>query len=1465
MLWFDRLQLEGVTIYDPADNKMISVKKLLVNFRLSHLLQNKDIDIDGVYVDSAQVFLTKINESDTSRDLNINVFINQINEKYSSGGGGGKAPKIHIGEATVDESVFRYIDQDHDTVRYGFDYNHFALNVDESQLEHFVILGDTIEFNVNTMMVEEQKDKFKVHQLSTFYRLSQGGMEFTGLNLQAGKSTIADTVVFRYSSLRDLNDFVDKVKIHSTLRNTVIDPNDLAFFAPGAERLGQPVKVSGVFDGRIDKFKVTKMVADIGTTHLQGSLEMEGLPDFNETFIIANLKNSTVAFPDFAFAINDDALEQLKPLGRMSLDGQFLGYPNDFVATGNFGSRLGHITSDINLKIKDGNFDQSVYSGKLALINFNMGEFLHDTATFQRVNLNGHIKGSGLRASNADFTLDGKVTSIGLKGYNYTNITTNARFAKEFFNGILTIKDPNLQFKANGSIDFREHHNIVKIQASIDTAKLYNMNLTKNKISLHSNIDVNIRGLQLDSLEGVANLENFWIQYNERELTLDTIQVWSEKNNHQRLVHVNTTLLEADVNGDFQFSSLSQDVETLVNEVLLNITNDNDVIKRYYQEKTLKPKRYDAAFSVKLKNIKPLVTLVGLDIKMSPNVMINGKFSSGHTSIFQAFTNIDSLSYNGTQLIHSSAELTASKISDSTSVLAIMNINSEQQIFSPNFRTKNFATEGVWNKSHIDFEVDAEQEGQDNSMRLRGAIDFTKDSTELRFLPSSIKLLERDWDFDPGNKIAMANNEWSFQKLILVDAGQSVGLNGHISTNPDRKLFLTVDNLELSFLNAITGMKITGTLDAEANVSNYYNNPYFENDVHVDSLTVNDFLIGDITGKNNWDSQEKRFNINFFIDRLSSRIVNISGFYNPQDEVSPLNLDARLEKAELKIIEPFLSDIISQLGGTISGNYYINGKVNEPVFTGEGSVSNGQVMINYLKTQYHFTGNVGLTKNSIDLKEMELIDGFKNKGRLNGSITHRNFRDTRINLTSTFKNFQVLNTTAKDNSLFYGQGYATGNVSFTGPISNLKIAAAARSEKNTRIFIPIGGLASTDKKDFINFTNFNDTTFRKKLTKEISNKINLSGLTFDLNLDVTPDAYFEIIIDLKAGDIIRGRGDGDLQLALDTKGDFNMFGQFEFTEGWYNFTLYNIINKEFEIQKGSTITWYGDPYAGTLNINASYNQLASLGPILSDQTYASAPQIRRKYPVQVLLKLDGPMLSPTITFDIVAKDLPKSVIVDKGATVSLDLEFTAFKNRIDEQELKRQVFSLIVLRRFSPQDAFNTSGSLANSVSELFSNQLSNWMTQVDENLTIDVDLGSFDQETFNTFQLRLSYTFLNGRLRITRDGTMGNSTQTGNPQANTTGNNTNVSNIAGDWTVDYLLTSDGKFKVKMYNRTNVNPILNATSTQNTFTTGVSLLYTQSFNEVKDLLRSARNRRKREQEALLNTNKEATKEDDGIN
>lgn len=1457
LLWFDRLELQNLQVFDLEDNRMIGVKNVVINFDLSQLLDQRDVNVDGVYLDSADVFITRINESDTSRDLNINVFISRLNKNYGvKGPGTGRSPRINIGEAILHQSAFSYVDQDRDTIKTGFNYNQFSFDIDEAQLQNFLALGDTIQFKLNTLLATENDSQFKINQLSTFFRISQESMEFLDLDLKSGKSTVTDTILFTFNGRSELNDFNEKVNIHANFQNTVIHPEDLALFAPEAGRLTKPVILNGVFDGRINNFKLTQMELVTGNTLLKGSLDMEGLPLLSETFTILDLKNSTLNFNDLNSIINQNALERLTPLGQVRMNGQFLGYFTDFVATGNFSGDLGQITSDINFKVNEDDFNKSVYSGKIALHNFDLGTYLKDTVNFQRVSLHGNVKGSGLTIPTADFKLDGKVDLIGIRKYNYTNIATNARFASEFFNGFFSINDPNLKFTTQGSIDLRKGINEIKVKANIDTAFFHNLKLTERELFIRSDLDVNLKGLHIDSIVGTADIRDFNIIHNGQSLSLDVIQLISQQDRKTRAIQVQSSLMDGEIHGDFLLTDLTYDIQTVVSEILLNLRNDEKEILSYYKRKKYRPKSYETAFKIKLKNVDPIVQLLNVDLLISDNTMVEGKFTSGYTTILQAYSTIDSLAYNKSLFVDTELEVTASKIADSTHVLAMAFLNSNRQFLTKALQTKNLIAEAIWNKNHVAFSLDADQQGQTNYVRLKGDLNFLQDSTQLRFLPSNIKILEKNWDFDPNNLITIHKQNIRVQELKLKNADQFVLVNGKLSKDPDETLSMKVSQLDLSILNPITGRDITGTLNAMFHLNNYYAAPQLQNDLKIDSLTIDKFLIGDITGKNLWDPSERKFLINFFIDRNQNRIVNLSGFYNPSRESLPLEITAKLENANLKIVEPFFDDMFSNIGGTITGNYRITGKLESPAIVGEGKVTGGQLMINYLKTTYQFTGIIGLSPNSIYFKNIDLWDLFRNQGKLNGTLTHQNFKSMRINLDASFRNFQVLNTTEKDNGLFYGQGYATGDLNIMGPIANLKFTANARTDKNTRLYIPIGGTTEVEKKEFIRFVNFSDSTYQNNLNDNLSNKLDLTGITLDFNLDVTPDALFEIIFDYKAGDIIRGRGNGEIQLQLDTKGEFNMFGPFEFEQGGYNFTLYDIINKEFEIQRGSRITWFGDAYAANLNISATYNQLASFGPILTDQTLSTLPQLRRKYPVKVLLKLEGPMLSPQINFDIVTSDLPQSIVVEGHPPVRLDFEFQTFKNKLDEQELKRQVFSLVVLRRFSPPESFNTSGSIVNSVSELLSNQLSNWISQVDENLEIDVDLSTLDEEAYNTFQLRLSYTFMNGRLRVTRDGTF-----YGNQNNSSINNNQNLSSIAGDWTVDYLLTADGKLKVKMYNRTNINPILNTLGSQNSVTTGVSISHTQSFNDLKDIWRSARSKREQGTDADINENEEAILEE----
>ena len=294
-----------------------------------------------------------------------------------------------------------------------------------------------------------------------------------------------------------------------------------------------------------------------------------------------------------------------------------------------------------------------------------------------------------------------------------------------------------------------------------------------------------------------------------------------------------------------------------------------------------------------------------------------------------------------------------------------------------------------------------------------------------------------------------------------------------------------------------------------------------------------------------------------------------------------------------------------------------------------------------------------------------------------------------------------------------------------------------------------------------------------------------------------------------------------------------MYGDYTIEEGGYNFTLYNIVNKEFNILPGSKISWLADPYEGILDIEASYEQYASVGPLL-DTLYRNAPQIRRRYPSNVILDLKGPLLSPEIKFSIIIEDYPNTFSYN-GQIVNLDTELSAVQATwaLNKQELQKQVFSLMILRQFS-EKYINTGGTVGRSVSEFVSNQLSYWISQMDENLEIDLDFGDITEETYNTFQMRLSYTFLDGRLRVTRDGGFTDKE-----------NQPNVASILGDWSIEYMLTESGSVRVKLFQEINYSTLDNSyASDYAAIKGGVSILYTQSYNEIKEISDASRKRQK---------------------
>ncbi|HEY9117038.1 MAG TPA: translocation/assembly module TamB domain-containing protein, partial [Roseivirga sp.] len=929
-------------------------------------------------------------------------------------------------------------------------------------------------------------------------------------------------------------------------------------------------------------------------------------------------------------------------------------------------------------------------------------------------------------------------------------------------------------------------------------------------------------------------------QFETQGLEVDSLFFEAFKNSDGRRLIVSSSIMDADFSGDFRFKEVINELVNINEQYRLQFSSRSEEVGQFLVINPPSPEPFNLNYSLDLYDITPLIHLFDSTITVSKNTKVEGRFDNANGQSLQLNAEIDTVQLGQFYLLRNDININASNIRDQEKVLTLGYLYSQKQIYANTSETDTLIFEAVWDGTQMGLRQSVSQASSGNYAEISANVNFFPDRTELRFEDSNITALNETWKITEDNVVVFGNQRINIENLSIYNIDQSISFNGEVAIAQDSAQTLSVNftDVEVSNINPLTNERYTGKISGDIKAQNLYYNPTIFGDLKILEFKINDFLVGNLDGSITWNDFRKRFDIDFEVNRLNRNIIDLKGEYYPANINDQLNIDLFLNEANLIIIEPYIDEYFSELGGYIDGRYRITGTTINPIMKGRGAIKEGRMKINYLNTSYKFEGDVDFSEKLISLENLQFIDAQSRNAQFSGQIRHNSFKDFRLDLLGQLNQFQVLNTNIDNGDLYYGSAHATGQISLTGEASNLTIAANVRTEANTKIYIPIAEeIENNDVPEYITFIDrtIEDTTNnRQSIEIDEVNKIKIEGLKLDLDIEVTPDAYVEIIIDPRTGDIIRGRGDGQLRLLIDPQGDFQMTGELSITEGAYNFSLYNIITKEFQIEQPSTITWYGDPFAAIMEIKGSYSQNTSLGPLLDQVSGVTAESSQatagRRVPSKVLLFLSGPMLSPDITFDI---DFSEVNTNDYLVTTAIN----AFENRItsDEQELNRQVLSLIVLNRFQEQGGLAIGGrSASQNVSQLLSNQLSQLVAQLDENLEVNFDLTELGEDAFNTFRLRLSYTFLDGRLRITREGGI-------------TGR-TDISSIAGDWTAEYLLTEDGRYKVKVYSRSNFD-LANITIGQraSSQTTGASLSQTTSFNSLKEFFSGVEKKRKERQ------------------
>jgi len=1422
--WFDIGEINDVIIYDLKDSVMLEAQSILFDIDLFSFFRQGKVELNAVYMDGFNLNISKYADS---TDFNLIAFINSL--------ASDQPVSNDQEEFSIAVSEFGLLQGEiaiHDFTK-KFEANgvlepsHLNITMDQLLIKKIGIANDTIKLHLHQMVANETNSGLAINAMKSDIHLDSKQLILSKLHLETAKSTIGDSIAFSFSNPSNLSYFMDSVTLFLNLKNTIIHPDDIVRFNKNAV-LPFQFGVSGVVTGEVNKITLKNFGIFFGNnSYVIGNAFISGLPNIKNTFLDFNVGRSLLSFID----LNDMVPEMAVYPGNISFTGNVMGFINDFVTKGEIKTNRGTVVTDLNMKSLE-SLENARFIGRIILSDFEIGKFIGDTSIVKKINMSATVNGKGLTRESINFYLGAVATNSEIFGNNINQLSANGRFAKNFFSGSFAIKDKNISLRGKSKIDFSAA--IKTLEGTIDVEKIdfQALGFVNDSLAVKTTITMNLTNLNVNDTNGTIQFDSTSISQADGINKISRLKITStqEKDKKEYLLEANGIL--ANLSGNFTLTELIRDVP---NAGLSFLAYFKGEANNPFDTSKLENKRpYIADFSLSGRNINTILDVLDVPLKLSRDFELEGSFYQRSDVSISLFAKADTIRFVDRIFIKNELDLHASKKMDSNSVLALFRLDSDQQVWDVIANTRKFHSESVWSNNKVDFNFSVEQPDNQSRANIKSQLVIAGDSLIIKMLPSELDALGRKWIFSHENLIFITSDKWIFQNVELLSLNQSIKVDGVYSDSLITLLNVNFENFNLGNLSAFFPKKFEGNFNGNGKFSrSSFDQPLrFESDLNITGLKFEDILVGDLSGKSSWNQQENGLNIVYQIQRDAIKTIQLDGYIRPANESNQLDLNLNFDHASLKLIEPVFSNMVSNLDGTASGKLQIAGNFNAPSILGTTQIQNGKFRLDYLNTSYTFNGLIESAKDSLKLKNINIKDRFGNNATLSGNIFHKDYQEWAVNVILNHQNFELLNTLKTQNSLYYGNAYGTGFIIVSGPINNILIKANASTSHNTRLYIPVTESTAAVQEGYISFQKKIEVGQEVNEEKKISS-VDMSGIMIDFDLDITQDAYAELIFDPRTGDIIRGRGIGNIQLKIGSNGEFELFGGLQIKEGAYNFTT-TFVNKEFKIVPDGTISWFGDPYEGQLNLQATYRQLADPNEWNPNTTSAPGGTVSQRSPVLVVLTLNGPMMSPEISFKL---ELEESTNVSTDA-IWRQLLATVNNN---EEELKRQVFSLLLLRKFSPQNSYFIAGAnvkeLEKSVSEFVSNQLSYWLNQVDDKLEIDIDLNNMDQETFNTFQLRLAYTFLDGRLRVTRGG--GLTTVVDNQ------NTTSMANILGDWSVEYLLTNDGRLRAKVFSRMNqFNQGGSSALQDQQQQTGVSVQLVNSFDEFKELMVLSRERNK---------------------
>ncbi|WP_431134200.1 translocation/assembly module TamB domain-containing protein [Psychroserpens mesophilus] len=1380
------VELKEIYIEDYKKDTLIAIQELntsILNYRnLSNgKLNFGDIDI----YDLTFNIKTYKGEDDT----NLDVFVARFDEDNPRPEKSGFL--LSSSDVSIYDSTFRLIDENRETQNV-LEFNDLNVNA-----TNFVIDGSDVKTRINTLAFKDSRGAH-VQNLMTDFEYTLTYMNFNNLIIKTEKSTLKGQLRFDYNR-EDFKEFEDKVQVTADFTDSEVALNDLNTFY-NEFGVDQKAKFNVNLTGTLNDLNANNLQLNAsGKTQIFGDLNFKNLfsraeGDFSMNGRYDNLTSNYYDLKALLPNILGESIPSVfSKLGDFRITGT--SYITDTTIDANLriNTSLGIIISDMKMTHVD-DIDNADYIGNVVFDAFDLGVLLNDP-NVKTTSFDLDVNGKGFTVENLSTQVTGKVFQIEYNDYNYQDIDVSGKLGNQVFNGLLESKDENFKFKFNGLADLSQDIKSFDFNADVAYANLKALHfIEKDSISIFKgNVTMSMKGSGVDDAFGTLNFKNTTYINENDDYYFEDFIVTSTFSGTQRTLKINSPdIIEGTMKGDFRFKDLAKLAENSVGSIYANYSPYQIETDQYVE------------FNFKIYN--KIVEAFYNDLELGPNTTIKGRietneknfnltFKSPHIKLKDYFaSDLSLLVDNSNPVFNTYIEIDSLRTNFyNVSDFSLINVTQRDTLF-----IKSEFKGGKQNTDDFDlslyYTINEEQ---------KSVVGFRK--SDITFKGNTWTINEEK---NNANKITFDRSLVSFDidTIIMTHFDEQIELYGKIEDANTKDLNLNFTDVDLTKITPrIDSLSLAGNVNGQLKVLQNDGVYMPSSNVIISDLRANKYELGEL--KANVVGNESLTNyivdLNLKNDNLKS--LAAKGTIDVSDSNSSINLDVNFDEFLLDPLNPFGEGIITNIRGLVTGNAKVTGSLKDPQINGDLLLDNAGLTIPYLNVDYSFDfdSRVKLESQKFIFQDVEITDSeYFSKAILNGFIGHKNFSDWKLGLEIDTSRLLVLDTEYDEEELYYGTAFVDGQADIIGPTDALKIEFNGNTAQGTVFKIPLSDLETYGDNSYIHFLTPEEKNMRGK--GDVIRENVFKGLQLQFNLYVNPYADIEIVIDKNSGSTIQGKGNGNLLFDINTNGKFQMFGDFQITEGTYNFAYGGLVQKKLTVVPGGSIRWEGDPLKAQIGLTAIYKAQANPSVLLDNP-------INRNIDVEVKINLAGQLEQPDPDFSF---DFPN---VDSN--IRSELEY-----RLETKE-SREFQALNVLSFGSFASEFNLGqsayGTISDRVNSLFNSILGNdGSDKINIGVNYQVGQQTTEYETNDEIGLTLSTkisdrVLVNGKVGVPIGGV-------------------SETVIAGDVQIDVLLNEEGTLTAKFFNRENN---IRNFGEEIGYTQGVGLSYNVEFDTFKELIK----------------------------